>query len=133
MAAVEKPESPPVPAAEPSPKDIPTDAFSTNAADQVSEPSDPYPFRVIWPEPPTADGPVSEPGAHKQLGPYELLGEIARGGMGVIYKARDTRLNRLVALKMLRTGPLSRPEELQRFHREAKAQAQIQHRHILPI
>src|SRR5262249_34239171 len=56
-----------------------------------------------------------------RLGKYELVEELAIGGMGVVYRARDTLLNRDVALKTIRSGLLAQPEEVERFYHEARA------------
>jgi WD40 repeat protein len=64
---------------------------------------------------------------------YEILGELGRGGMGVVYKARHLRLDRLVALKMVLTGAHAGPQELERFRIEAQAVAHLQHANIVQI
>ncbi|HXG12876.1 MAG TPA: serine/threonine-protein kinase [Gemmataceae bacterium] len=67
------------------------------------------------------------------FGKYELLGELARGGMGVVYRARDSVLGRIVALKMIRPEVPASSAELVRFSREARAEARLSHPHIVPV
>ncbi|MDY0165357.1 MAG: serine/threonine-protein kinase [Thermoguttaceae bacterium] len=87
---------------------------------------------------PTEDGATAVPpsglgGLPAEFGQYELIEEIGRGGMGVVYKARQKGLDRLVAVKMILAGQLAAPEHVRRFHSEAKTAAQLQHAGIVHV
>jgi eukaryotic-like serine/threonine-protein kinase len=69
----------------------------------------------------------------KKLGKYEVLGELGRGAMGVVYRARDPIINRLVALKTITTGVADDPAMLERFYREAQSAGGLQHPNIVTI
>ena len=87
-----------------------------------------FPTSGSAPTPP--DPPDGKP---RQLPGYEVQAILGRGGMGVVYKARHLRLNRIVALKMLLTGAYAGPRERARFQREAEAVASLRHANIVQV
>ena len=69
----------------------------------------------------------------RYFGEYEVLEKLGEGGMGVVYKARQKKLKRIVALKMIRSGEMANPSDVQRFEAEAKAAAKLSHPGIVSV
>src|SRR5581483_7301280 len=123
----------PVAPAQPPPGDDPARAVTVSQGEAV--PAAPAAdTRDYTPEPPGATG----PGKHITVPParvagYEILGELGRGGTGVVYRAQHLALGRLVALKMILVGAHAGTRELDRFRREAEAVARLAHPNVVQI
>lgn len=91
-------------------------------------PPDPYDQTMVG-------GPMAKGGqpARQRFGNYELIEELARGAMGVVYKAQQMKPRRLVAIKMILSGQLASEEEIRRFHVEAEAAGNLKHPNIVTI
>jgi hypothetical protein len=94
-------------------------------------PSDPYATNY-GPISPDTEGSVAG-GLARRFGEYELLEEIGRGGMAIVYKARQQTPDRLVALKVIKSAELAGPDEVRNFRLEANEVARLDHAHIVPV
>ena len=103
----------------------------TSSMHSLKEDAPPQP--AVDPEDLNFLGPSTTPGCLGSLGPYEVIEVIGRGGMGLVFKARDTKLQRIVAIKVLAPEIAANKTAKKRFEREAQAAAAVSHDHIVTI
>src|SRR5882672_5517696 len=113
----------------PLPASVPGGLCPTCLLTGLLEPDESPPPETILPEAASFPGTQSP----EVIGDYELLEPIGRGGMGIVWRARQRSLRRMVALKMIRTGEFADLDEIRRFRNEAEAAAMLNHPNIVPI
>jgi serine/threonine protein kinase/tetratricopeptide (TPR) repeat protein len=108
----------------------------------VKEGFDPNGFQGELPQNLAADDPIAhamsvrtnaDGSVETVFGPYDIIGEIARGGMGIVYRARQRSLKRIVALKVMKEGENASEKQIRRFKRETEAAAKLQHPNIVAV
>lgn len=129
---------PPVKSSTPTTVPLPAYPFAPLAADtptqiRLGTPSPHTPGSGRGPVPMGATPAPSPTPPIRQFGPFQILGTLGHGGMGVVYKAHDPRLDRVVAIKVISDTLAADPEIVQRFFREARAAAGLNHPHVINV